>query len=436
MPPGPPWSTSSSCAVPSQTPITASTQMTAPAFAIKAGSDPSNWTHIHHLRELKTCHQPIIFDVNVQTSVDDPQTVLTIRACVSTGQETYNTKSLPPIQDNGSRDGNLTIANSCGGKTTKTPVTPQVGGSVSHPGSGTKPNTADVLSATRHLITFMQKGSQCGANIMFAKSASTVVGLYSGAEVAQSSVSTMLSSFRNQAQLGSTAFQVCSTANAALTFGVYAAGFPDLGVVQAAVKSWTNGLCLNGSTPSAGMDMEVLVSTISTNITTPLHGNSTAGVKPRSLQARADCKTQQVKSGDGCADLATRCGISSSDLTKFNSRSDFCSTLKPNQYYCCSAGTLPDMRPKPNADVITLATKWLRETDASAFQTPLASRRLALKRSTRRHGAGQAVRISRPGSSSASAQEVLPCPHWSQTPPAALKCPARRNQLTALPLRI
>ncbi|KAL6700983.1 hypothetical protein J3F84DRAFT_402901 [Trichoderma pleuroticola] len=322
-----------------------------PSLCNESGPNPSNWTYIHHLKELSTCHQPIIFDINVQTLVDDPQTVLTIRACVSTGKETYNTKSLPPPQIDGSRDGNLTISNSCGGKTIKTSVTPQLGGSVSHSGSGTKPNSADVVSAARHLITFLQKGAQCGTSIMFAKSASAVVGLYAGAEVAQSSVSTMLSSFRDQVQQGSTAYQVCSKDNAALTFGVYAVAFPDLGVAQAAVKSWTNGLCLNGSTPSAAIDMEVLVSTISTNITTPpFHSNSTSGVKPRNLQARADCKTQQVKSGDGCADLATRCGISSSDLAKFNPRSDFCSTLKPNQYYCCTAGTLPDMRPKPNPD--------------------------------------------------------------------------------------
>ncbi|OTA07931.1 GH18, chitinase CHI18-8 [Trichoderma parareesei] len=325
-----------------------------PSLCNDAGPDPSNWTHIHHLRELKTCHLPIIFDVNVQALVDDPQTILTIRACVSTGQETYNTKSLPPLQDDGSRvsHGNLTISNNCGGKTIKSSVTPGVDGSVSHPGSGAKPNATDVLTATRHLTLFLQKGSQCGTTIMFAKSNSAVVGLYSGAEVAQTSVSAMLSTFRDRVQPGGTAFQVCKTGKAALTFGVYAASFPDLGVAQAAVKGWTNGLCLNGSTPSAALDMDVLVSVISKNTTaTPLHGNSTLGAKgPRSLQARADCKTQQVKSGDGCADLATRCGISSANLTKFNPQANFCSTLKPNQYYCCTAGTLPDMRPKPNPD--------------------------------------------------------------------------------------
>lgn len=111
----------------------------------------------------------------------------------------------------------------------------------------------------------MQKGSQCGTTILFTKSASVVVGLYSGAQVAKSSASTMLDSFHDQVQKGSTAFQVCSTKNATLTFGVYAAGFLGLGVAQDGVKIWTNGLCLN--------------------------------------------------SGD--------------DLIKYNSRSDLCSTLKP-----------------------------------------------------------------------------------------------------------
>lgn len=321
-----------------------------PSFCSESGPSPANWTQIHHLKELKTCDQTVIFDVNVQTSVDDPENILTIRACVSTGQETYNTTSQPSPQDDDSRDEGLTISNSCGGKTIKTSVIPQVGGSVSHPGSNSKPSTEDILSATRQLISFMKSGSQCGTTILFAKSASAVVGLYSGAQVAKSSAATMLGSFNGQAQGGNNAFQVCSANNASLTFGVYAASLPDLGVAQDAVKSWTNGLCLNGSSPTAGMQMEVLVSTIGSNTTSLAHGNSTVGAKPRSLQARGNCRTEQVKDHDGCADLATRCGISGNDLTKYNSRSDFCSTLKPKQYYCCSAGDLPDMRPQPDAD--------------------------------------------------------------------------------------
>ncbi|KAL2132723.1 hypothetical protein VTI74DRAFT_3433 [Chaetomium olivicolor] len=66
------------------------------------------------------------------------------------------------------------------------------------------------------------------------------------------------------------------------------------------------------------------------------------------LQARANCRTVQVASGDGCAELAVKCGSSGADFTKYNP--GICSSLKLKQYVCCSSGSLPDFRPKPNAD--------------------------------------------------------------------------------------
>lgn len=48
--------------------------------------------------------------------------------------------------------------------------------------------------------------------------------------------------------------------------------------------------------------------------------------------------------------LAAECGISASDFDKYNPGSTFCSTLVPGQHVCCSAGTMPDYRPQPNAD--------------------------------------------------------------------------------------
>ncbi|KAF8595624.1 hypothetical protein BDV93DRAFT_528549 [Ceratobasidium sp. AG-I] len=76
-------------------------------------------------------------------------------------------------------------------------------------------------------------------------------------------------------------------------------------------------------------------------------GTSSAGVLARffpgndhTLHARADCKTATVASGDGCASLATKCGVSAADFTKYNPKLD-CSTLSPGQWVCCGSGTLP-----------------------------------------------------------------------------------------------
>ncbi|KAI1483610.1 glycoside hydrolase family 18 protein [Daldinia eschscholtzii] len=65
------------------------------------------------------------------------------------------------------------------------------------------------------------------------------------------------------------------------------------------------------------------------------------------ITKRGDCTTETVVSGDGCASLAERCGISGADFTKYNPDPNLCSTLQIGQRVCCSLGTLPDIRPKP-----------------------------------------------------------------------------------------
>lgn len=86
------------------------------------------------------------------------------------------------------------------------------------------------------------------------------------------------------------------------------------------------------------------------------------------LVIRDDCKTEKVTAGDGCGDLAKRCGISGADLEKYNPDPDLCSSLAVGQRVCCvsvpasspssccliqttnlnqTSGTLPDISPKP-----------------------------------------------------------------------------------------
>lgn len=59
------------------------------------------------------------------------------------------------------------------------------------------------------------------------------------------------------------------------------------------------------------------------------------------------CNYIQAQANDGCYNLAQRCGISQSDLVKYNPESDFCNNILLNEYVCCSAGSLPDFSPKP-----------------------------------------------------------------------------------------
>ncbi|KAJ7505174.1 glycoside hydrolase superfamily [Mycena galericulata] len=53
------------------------------------------------------------------------------------------------------------------------------------------------------------------------------------------------------------------------------------------------------------------------------------------------CSTITVVSGDSCASLAARCGITAAEFTFYNPSSTLCSTLAVGQKVCCTLGSLP-----------------------------------------------------------------------------------------------
>ncbi|EEP79268.1 conserved hypothetical protein [Uncinocarpus reesii 1704] len=323
-----------------------------PSLCADAGPNPANWTNIHHLRDLKRSDHTVLCDFNLQNSVADPNTILTIGACVTSQGQTYEAAASPDVRQQQSQQ-NLVVAKSCGAKAVKTAFIPQVGSSTSSKEPGAALQPAHVAEATRQLALFVDRSAECGATILFAKHKSAVVGLYSGAQVTKHAARCFLDAF---AEKQASSLQICQPAGAALTVGVVSAGFVDLPEVQDAVKSWNNGLCLDGTIPTATLSMDVLVSTVDksfntiANVSTISHGNITTREEPRALSPRGECRTVEVHGGDSCASLASRCGIPGNDLAKYNPQKNLCSTLKPKQHVCCNAGTLPDFRPQPQPD--------------------------------------------------------------------------------------
>lgn len=74
------------------------------------------------------------------------------------------------------------------------------------------------------------------------------------------------------------------------------------------------------------------------------------GEQAQRLIIQSDCTTQIVVSGDSCGSLASKCGISASEFTLYNPQPGLCSSLAPDQRVCCSPGSLPDIKPRPNND--------------------------------------------------------------------------------------
>ena len=169
----------------------------------------------------------------------------------------------------------------------------------------------------------------------------------------------------------SLAVQLCGQGcDADHVFGFMATSNTSFGVIQDAVRSWSNATCLSfdnstqihGSafltTPdysnanATGLFSNATTSNLTAraNLNNPRRQSTGHGLLSGVLTPRADCTTVQVVSGDTCASLATKCGISGATFTQYNPSSTLCSTLQPFQHVCCSSGTLPDFAPKPNAD--------------------------------------------------------------------------------------
>lgn len=82
----------------------------------------------------------------------------------------------------------------------------------------------------------------------------------------------------------------------------------------------------------------------STSTTTPSH-------PIQHIKSRDDaCSYVTVASGDSCASLASKCGITAAELTDYNPSSSLCSTLTPGEVICCSDGLKPDLSSQPPSD--------------------------------------------------------------------------------------
>ncbi|KAL7940236.1 glycoside hydrolase family 18 protein [Trichoderma barbatum] len=119
--------------------------------------------------------------------------------------------------------------------------------------------------------------------------------------------------------------------------GIIVAPANSVNLVQKTVRTWADGVQVSNSTTSSSSPSSALSKAAHT---------WTKG----KLATRAIYKTTTVKSGDGCAAVATRCGISQTDSQKFNPAKNFCTTLVVDQVVCCSSGTLPDPIPPAKSD--------------------------------------------------------------------------------------
>lgn len=237
----------------------------------------------------------------------------------------------------------LVVSNSCGAFQQSSNVTVHVGP------AGAMKASKDSSTAIKNLASYMTNAASCGTTILLSKAGDSVAALYAGADVYQSAVGSYMLDFEKHFEAGSQTIQSCdSSSKRGNTIGVYLVNsLDDLEDIDHALQTWSKGNCLDSDGHDSIQSKTTMLEVSDASKRSDSYSSFGLG---GFLAPRSDCKTIEVSQGDGCASLASRCGISGNDFDKYNTGKGFCSNLKVKQRVCCSAGSLPDITPKKQSD--------------------------------------------------------------------------------------
>ncbi|KAH6617548.1 hypothetical protein F5144DRAFT_660933 [Chaetomium tenue] len=314
---------------------------TCPARCSDSGANTGNWSVFANLNQLRHCQQAMFYDFSLYDPVDDPTINHRIHACASFGPDFSKIPaSGAPVPPSSPVDVHFEVG------------WWQEGFGLAAPG---------LRSLIRQIRKYVDRGhgDTDAPFVMFGQSGQATIGVYIGQGllnqgISKSPLAILQDNLENlNVSAPSLAMQLCGPKYGSThAFGVMVTSNGTFGPIQDAIRAWENATCLSfaGSTSFSGQAMLTTpLLQINLNGTTDPSRLNTTIHSRGALRARATCRTVQVQSGDGCAELAARCGISGADFTKLHPGS-FCSTLKPKQHVCCTSGDLPDFRPKPSQD--------------------------------------------------------------------------------------
>jgi hypothetical protein len=334
----------------------------------------NNWIPYLSVDRLNRCKEPMLLQFSVTQPLHDPTSNVFIRSCSLESQYGINLSSLA-ITENPKKaryvaESTLESSPACSNAGTESNGTLEIVASSGGIGWGTY--NGDIHRLLKGMRSFFEAEDNCDEKFLFAYHKQTVAGIFIGAGLGKRTVESALTvlneSLQQQQQQRAgqipnrTVAQLCSSDGGPDgTFGVSIDGTGHLAAVQKDLLEWSTGKCssddtLLRTTTTTRALAEVKVWDIAsghksfdknkTLLTSSLPRTNTSALNRAILDKSATCRYIRVESGNGCAQLVTRCGISANDLTKFNPNPTLCSSLVPGDYICCSAGE-PYAEPKP-----------------------------------------------------------------------------------------
>ncbi|KAL7946919.1 class V chitinase Chi100 [Trichoderma barbatum] len=318
------------------------TRSRCPASCSSAGLNSSAWYFYHNIDRLKGCNETMLLDFALFNYINDTKPHVSNSACTA------------DLQSSASE--NAKSADSCTLKNVKQ-VKRESSVQLASSGSSSSTHVTDVVAALDQLKAFSTLASSgCDETIKYAYSGDSVVGVYVGSGLTEQAVLTsVLDSLEAHVKSDGSVSenllaQICSNSSARYSLGVFVNTKGQFGSVQQSLQTWKNSSCITTMEKTTSEWQRVAFLATSFSHSNSATHNTTAASKSKAAISRdTTCRTIQVQSGDSCASLATECGISAADFTKYNPGSTFCGGLVPGQHVCCSAGTLPDFSPKPDS---------------------------------------------------------------------------------------
>ncbi|KAH7320966.1 putative glycosyl hydrolase, family 18 [Stachybotrys elegans] len=322
-------------------------------------SEVADWSVFPDPASLAACNETMLLKAVVRNDADTSQdTHLGIRACTAD----YSLSTKPVFTPDEEKAALCPTHNTV---LLDVPVTlsSYVGDVSEHSFSA-----QHLLSAGRQILEhWATQQPSCTENVLsFGYSQSALVGVFAGAEIHQHGIpADLLSRFLQYVEetpiSRTTIVQLCDSDSrgADYGFGIIVGSTANFALVMETLKTWTDGVCVSDGIGNQKDWTSVTIripkaestpsnSTSQDDTTTPANPLSRSRVSV--LNARAECRTTKVQSGDGCWALADRCKISQADLVKYNTRKNFCTTLVIGELVCCSSGTLPETIPPGNSD--------------------------------------------------------------------------------------
>jgi chitinase len=267
-------------------------------------SNDGNWALYKSVDDLSGCDKPILFKLNLYTTIEDQTSSIGIRTCV--------------VDNSSSRLGIrqtfvVPSANSTASVFEDEQHTTEV--RIHLRNNSTSDGTV-IQETIIALADFLQEEKDSSTTALFAKSGNTIVGVYGGLQIKKKSLSALVRELPKHLPaegVSQVAAQSCKgdSINTQI-FGTFIDTTGDLAATQTALRSWNNATCLLGSWDADTTWKDASVSMIpGSQIAISPYSNN---VQNSTLRKRATCSYTQAVDGDGCWAIADRCKVTQAKL--------------------------------------------------------------------------------------------------------------------------